>query len=115
MPDARASIEKHYRSDGLVDRIIVALEAAGHDTANLTVEVLNLVDQMHFGGLNSTKRQAQSLGLARKCGSSMRDAGSAVRAAIWLIPMDVASKRSTSRRSLSRRRYASTSCATLIR
>ena len=56
MPDARASIEKHYGSDGLVDRIIAALEAAAHDTANLTVDVLNLVDQMHFGGLNSTEK-----------------------------------------------------------
>ena len=56
MPDARASIEKHYGLDGLADRIMLALEAAGHDTANLTVEMLNLVDQMHFGGLNSTKR-----------------------------------------------------------
>ena len=51
MPDARASIEKHYGFDGLADRIMAALEAAGHDTANLTVEMLNLVDQMHFGGL----------------------------------------------------------------
>ena len=56
MPDARASIEKHYGLDGLADRIMAALEAAGHDTANLTVEMLNLVDQMHFGGLNSTGR-----------------------------------------------------------
>ena len=39
MPDARASIEKHYGLDGLADRIMAALEAAGHDTANLTVEM----------------------------------------------------------------------------
>ena len=76
MPDARASIEKHYGFDGLADRIMAALEAAGHDTANLTVEMLNLVDQMHFGGLNSTKRQAEALGLVKgmrspRCG--MRD------------------------------------------
>jgi hypothetical protein len=38
MPDARASIEKHYGFDGLTDRIM----AARHDTANLTVEMLNL-------------------------------------------------------------------------
>jgi hypothetical protein len=44
MPDARASIEKHYGSDGLVDRIIAALEAAGR--GDLTVKMLNLVDQM---------------------------------------------------------------------
>jgi hypothetical protein len=41
MPDARVSIENHYSFDGLVDRIMAALDAAGHDTAdtaNLTVE-----------------------------------------------------------------------------
>ena len=114
MPDARASIEKHYGFDGLADRIMAALEAAGHDTANLTVEMLNLVDQMHFGGLNSTKRQAEALGLVR-WESSMRDAGSGARVATWLIPMDVGSKRSTSRRNLSRRRHASMSCAAWIR
>jgi MPBQ/MSBQ methyltransferase len=73
MPDARASIEKHYGFDGLVDRIMAALKAAGHDTANLTVEMLNLVDQMHFGGLNSTKRQAEALGLVK--GMRVLDAG----------------------------------------
>ena len=73
MPDARASIEKHYGFDGLADRIMVALEAAGHDTANLTVEMLNLVDQMHFGGLASTKRQAEALGLVK--GMRVLDAG----------------------------------------
>jgi SAM-dependent methyltransferase len=66
MPDARASIQKHYSSDDLADRLMAALKSAGHDTENLTVEMLNLVDQMHFGGLNSTKRHAESLGLVKK-------------------------------------------------
>src|SRR5262245_12444590 len=43
MPDARASIENHYGFDGLTDRILAALQSEGHDTANLTVEMLNLV------------------------------------------------------------------------
>jgi hypothetical protein len=73
MPDARASIEKHYGFDGLVDRILAALEAAGHDTANLTVEMLNLVDQMHFGGLDSTKRQAAPLGASALFAASIPD------------------------------------------
>ena len=72
MPDARASIEKHYGLDGLADRIMLALEAAGHDTANLTVEMLNLVDQMHFGGLNSTKRQAEALGMPERQANAAR-------------------------------------------
>jgi hypothetical protein len=32
MPDALASIEKHYGFHGLADRIIAALKAEGHDT-----------------------------------------------------------------------------------
>jgi ubiquinone/menaquinone biosynthesis C-methylase UbiE len=73
MPDARASIENHYGFDGLTDRALAALQSEGHDTANLTVAMLNLADQMHFGGLNSTKRQAEALGLAQ--GVRVLDAG----------------------------------------
>ena len=73
MPHARASIEKHYGFDDLVDRIMAVLKAAGHDTAHLTVEMLNLIDQMHFGGLNSTKRQAEALDLVK--GMRVLDAG----------------------------------------
>src|SRR5262245_24234738 len=73
MTDARASIEKHYGFHGLAERIMAALKAEGHDTADLTVEVLNLVDQMHFGGLNSTKRQAEALDLVK--GMRVLDAG----------------------------------------
>src|SRR5262245_35043230 len=73
MSNARASIEKHYGFDSLAERIMAALAAAGHDTANPTVEMLNLVDQMHFGGLSSTKRQAEALDLAK--GMRVLDAG----------------------------------------
>jgi sarcosine/dimethylglycine N-methyltransferase len=66
MADVRSSVQTHYGSDGLVDRIMAALRAAGHDTANPTVEMLNLIDQLHGGGLNSTKRQAELLGVAKE-------------------------------------------------
>jgi SAM-dependent methyltransferase len=65
MTDAASSILVHYGSDGIVDRIMHALEAAGYDTANPTVEMLNLIDQLHAGGLNSTKAQAQLAGVAK--------------------------------------------------
>ena len=86
MPDARASIEKHYGFDGLADRITAAVDSAGHDTANLTVEMLNLVDQMHFGGLNSTKRQAEALegGASPRCGMRDRRLESLPGSYLWL-------------------------------
>jgi len=65
MTDVRSSIQTHYGSDGLVERMMGALMAAGHDTANPTVEMLNLIDQLHVGGLNSTKAQAQLVGVAK--------------------------------------------------
>ena len=58
MPDISSSIQAHYGSEGIVERIVAALAAAGHDVSKPTVEMLNLADQLHVGGLNSTKAQA---------------------------------------------------------
>jgi SAM-dependent methyltransferase len=63
MTDATSSIQIHYGANDLVDRIMTALKAAGHDTASPTVEMLNLVDQLHGGGLNSTKSQSELIGI----------------------------------------------------
>jgi ubiquinone/menaquinone biosynthesis C-methylase UbiE len=57
MSDAAFTI-RHYGADNLVERILGALAAAGHDTSKPTVEMLYLIDQLHGGGLNSTKNQA---------------------------------------------------------
>ena len=59
MTDTTSAIQTHYALNNLTDRILKALEVAGHDTKNLTVEMLNLVDQLHGGGLNSTIAQAR--------------------------------------------------------
>jgi SAM-dependent methyltransferase len=59
MPDVTSSIQTHYGSDGLIDRMMAALTAAGQDTAKPTVDMLNRVDQLHVGGLNSTKTLAE--------------------------------------------------------
>jgi SAM-dependent methyltransferase len=77
MPPAESSsIQRHYGSDDLVERIMAALKSAGHDTANPTVEMLNLVDQLHGGGLNGTKAQAE---LVRMTGNMrVLDAGCGV-------------------------------------
>ena len=68
-----SSIQTHYGSENLVDHILSALAAAGHDSSHPTVEMLQLVDQLHGGGLNSTKAQAELVGVT----GSMRvlDAG----------------------------------------
>jgi len=65
MTDATSSVRSHYASDDLVGRIMNALAAAGHDTAHPTVEMLNLVDQLHGGGLASTKAHAELLGITK--------------------------------------------------
>jgi len=65
MVQSTSSIQAHYGSDRLIDRILNALRSAGHDTDNPTVEVFNLVDQLHGGGLSSTKAQAGLVGFER--------------------------------------------------
>lgn len=57
MSDTAASI-RHYASEDLIGRLMAALAAAGHDVSKPTVETLYLIDQLHGGGLNSTKAQA---------------------------------------------------------
>jgi len=65
MADTTTSIQTHYGSDKLVDRILTALREAGHDADHPTVEMLHVVDQLHGGGLNSTKAQAELAGIER--------------------------------------------------
>jgi sarcosine/dimethylglycine N-methyltransferase len=63
MADNTSSIQTHYGSDDLVDRIMGALAAAGHDTGHPTVEMMNLIDQLHGGGFGSTRTQAELVGV----------------------------------------------------
>lgn len=63
MADATKSVQGHYAKDDLVGRMLGALEDVGHDVTSPTVDMLNLVDQLHGGGLNSTKVQAEMAGI----------------------------------------------------
>jgi ubiquinone/menaquinone biosynthesis C-methylase UbiE len=74
--DLNSSIEAHYGNDDLVERIMTALRAAGYDADNPTAEMLSLVDQLHGGGLDSTKAQAELAGVSR--GMKVLDAGCGV-------------------------------------
>ena len=53
-----AAIIGHYGIDDPAERVLGALAAAGHDISKPTVEMFNLADQLHGGGLNATKIQA---------------------------------------------------------
>src|SRR3954471_1077757 len=73
MTNETSSIQTHYGSAHLFERMMAALKAAGHDTSHPTVEMLNLIDQLHVGGLNSTKAQAKLVDITN--GTRVLDAG----------------------------------------
>ncbi len=66
-------VQEHYRSNDLFDRVMDALAAAGCATAKPTVEMFFPLDQLHTGGLNATKAQAELAGV--KKGMRVLDAG----------------------------------------
>lgn len=80
MTETIPSVQSHYGVADLTDRILGALQAAGHPVDPLTVGILNRVDQLHAGGLNSTVAQAEMAGIEKEmrvldagcgvCGSS---------------------------------------------
>jgi len=76
MADEAFAVVRHYAVDDLADRILRALAAAGHDVSHPTVEMVNLADQMHGGGLNATKVQVELAGIA--AGMRVLDAGCGV-------------------------------------
>jgi hypothetical protein len=55
MAETRSSVQTHYGSQNLVNRILDVLNEAGLDVEKPTVEMLNLVDQLHGGGLTFNK------------------------------------------------------------
>lgn len=73
MANEASAVISHYSVGDLVERILRALAAAGYDSGHPTVEMLNLTDQLHGGGLNATKVQAQLAGIGS--GTRVLDAG----------------------------------------
>ena len=63
MPEVTSSVQAHYGFESIVDRMLAALATAGHDVSKPTVDMLNLIDQLHTGGLNSMKTQAELVGM----------------------------------------------------
>lgn len=73
MTDTASSVQSHYSSGDLTGRILRALEGAGRDIANPSVETFYPVDQLHSGGLNTTKLQAELAAIPD--GARVLDAG----------------------------------------
>lgn len=73
MAEPTAAIQALYGAEGLVERILAALEADGQDIGNPTVEMFQLVDQLHGGGLAQTEVLAELAGVAE--GMRVLDAG----------------------------------------
>ena len=64
MAEPAASIRALYGSSGLVERILDALAADGQDVDKPTVEMFQLVDQLHGGGLAQTEVLCELAGVA---------------------------------------------------
>ena len=73
MAEPTAAIQALYGSEGLVERILAALEADGQDIRNPTVEMFQHVDQLHGGGLAQTEVLAELAGVTE--GIRVLDAG----------------------------------------
>ena len=73
MAEPTAPIRALYGSSRLVERILDALAADGQDIENPTVEMFQLVDQLHGGGLAQTEVLCDLAGVAD--GMRVLDAG----------------------------------------
>lgn len=56
-----SDVATHYRTDGLLDRILAALARAGKDVGKLTIDDLGLVDEFHSRRRRATEELARML------------------------------------------------------
>ena len=64
-----SSVQAHYGCKDLVARMMTALAAAGHDVSNPTVNMLNLIDQLHVADAANISVGARSVLLRNRHGS----------------------------------------------
>jgi ubiquinone/menaquinone biosynthesis C-methylase UbiE len=74
MSDDTVAIERHYGRGGLLDRILAALQEAGKDVANLSIDDLAPIDELHSRRRQATKDLAGML--APKAAEHVLDIGS---------------------------------------
>ena len=70
------SVAKHYGNDGIVPRIISALEEAGFDTNNLEPDVFAGADEFHIGGRKGSEFVTSALNI--QSGQHVLDIGSGI-------------------------------------
>src|SRR5215471_4754086 len=74
MSDDTVAIERHYGRGGLLDRVLAALQEAGKDVANLSIDDLAPIDELHSRRRQATKDLAGML--APKAAEHVLDIGS---------------------------------------
>ena len=74
MTDNHTSINQHYGRPALSARILDAIKSAGIDDKALTLDDLSQFDQLHYGGIDATRKLANLAGL--KPGMKVLDIGS---------------------------------------
>ena len=74
MSDPAVAIERHYGRGGLLDRILAALQEAGKDVANLSIDDLAPIDELHSRRRQATRDLAGML--APKTAERVLDIGS---------------------------------------
>jgi len=67
MGTENTSVVYHYSRNNLMARIRAALEKAGHDPDNPTVEMLSELDHLHGGGFTTTEVQAELAEIPQGC------------------------------------------------
>lgn len=63
----RTSVINHYTRNNLMERIQSALEKAGHDPDNPTIEMLSELDHLHGGGFTTTEVQVELAEIPTGC------------------------------------------------
>jgi 2-polyprenyl-3-methyl-5-hydroxy-6-metoxy-1,4-benzoquinol methylase len=63
MAERTEDVQAHWTRPGVLPRIDAALTELGHDPQNLNPEILATLEHLHFGGVATTRRQAQRITL----------------------------------------------------
>ncbi len=90
MSDEAVSVARHYGRPGLLDRLLDALRAEGHDPAHPTAADLRPHDQLHGGGFPATRALADLAGVTP--GMRVLDAGCGIGGAARYLAGDLGAR-----------------------